>query len=94
MGRSTFPTYAVRYIDQTAPRPHTVIWNSKTSGQPTQANLEKWRKSMNASMKIGGCNEHVSKALGFMPHISMASIVNQKTNTVIVEVVAPMFEVI
>lgn len=90
MGRSTFPTFIVRYVDQQGL--HRVVWNSKTAGQPTRNNLERWRKTMNASMKLGGCNEHVSLSLGFMPHISMATLVNQKTNRIAVEVVAPMFE--
>ena len=94
MGRSTTPTYVVRYVDQQGV--HQVIWNTKQAGRPTKANLETWRKKMNESMKLGGCNEHISKALGFMPHVCHAVIINQKLGDrkSVVSVIAPLFEVI
>lgn len=92
MGRSTIATFVVIYQDQLGS--HKVVWNTKTAGKPTEANLEKWRKAMNESMKIGGVNEHVSKAYGFMPHVSKAEIYNQKTHRTICDTRMPMFEVI
>lgn len=90
MGKSTIPTHVVRYRDQQGPK--VLIWNSKTSGKPTVANLDKWRKVMNASMKPGGVNEHVSKALGFIPYIGNCEIHNQKTGQTVCSFKAPMFE--
>ena len=90
MGRSVTPTFIVRYQNQQGW--HRATWNSKTSGQPTSANLEKWRKDLNASMKPQGCNEHVSLALGFMLHAGNCAIVNQKTDCIVAAFVAPMFE--
>ena len=90
MGKSTIPTYVVRYRDQQGPK--IILWNTKAKGRPTEANLEKWRKAMNASMKIGGVNEHISLSLGFVPHVSHAEIHNQKTGAVVCAVRMPMFE--
>ena len=75
MGRSTTPTFVVDYQDQLGW--HRVAWDSKTSGRPTNTNLEAWRVAMNKSMNPGGCNEHVSKSVGFILHISKAAIHNQ-----------------
>jgi hypothetical protein len=80
----------VRYRDQQGPK--VLIWNSKTSGKPTVENLDKWRKSMNASMKPGGVNEHISHSLGFMPHIGNCEIHNQKTGQIVAAFKAPVFE--
>ena len=88
MGRTVTPTFVVDYQDQLGW--HRSVW---TSGAPTEANLEKWRVALNASMKLGSCNEHVSLSLGFMPHCSKAIIRNQKTGNLNVATVRmPMFE--
>lgn len=93
MGRSTTPTFVVDYQDQLGL--HRAAWSTKTSGKPTDANLEAWRKALNQSMLPGGCNEHVSKAAGFTLHVSKATIRNQKTGKLNVATArAPMFEVI
>lgn len=93
MGRSTTPTFVVDYQDQLGL--HKAIWNVKDSGKPTDANLEAWRVLMNQSMLPGGCNEHVSKSVGFIPHVSKATIRNQKTGKLNVATAkAPMFEVL
>ena len=90
MGKSTIPTYVVRYRDQQGLA--LVAWNTKTNGRPTVANLERWRKAMNASFQFGGCNAHVSKALGYIPHVSSATLRNQRLGQDVCAVKAPMFE--
>ena len=92
MGRSTIPTYVVHYRDQQGLA--IVAWNTKTNGRPTESNLERWRKAMNASMKIGGVNEHISRSLGYIPHVSHAEIHNQRTGAVVCAVMMPMFEAV
>ena len=93
MGRSTTPTFVVDYQDQLGL--HRAAWNTKTSGKPTDTNLEAWRVAMNRSLTLGGCNEHVSKAAGFILHVSKATIRNQKTGKLNVATArAPMFEVL
>lgn len=91
MGRSVTPTFVVNYRDQTGA--HWAVWNTKLNGKPTPENLERWRVGMNDSMKIGGVNEHVSRTLGFLPHISKATIHNQKSGCDVATVKAPLFEV-
>ena len=90
MGKGTIPTYVVHYRDQQGLK--IVAWTTKTNGRPTEANLEKWRKAMNASMQIGGVNEHISRSLGFIPHVSHAEIHNQRTGAAVCAVRMPMFE--
>ena len=90
MGRSTIPTYVVHYRDQQGLK--IVAWNTKTNGRPTVANLERWRKAMNASFQLGGCNDHVSRALGYIPHVSSAILRNQQLGQDVCTVKAPMFE--
>lgn len=93
MGRSTTPTFVVDYQDQLGL--HRAAWSTKTSGRPTDTNLEAWRVAMNKSMNPGGCNEHVSKEVGFILHVSKASIHNQKTGRLhVADAKAPMFEVL
>ena len=43
------------------------------------------------SLKIGGCNEHLSKALGYMPIPNKAILIDQRSMTIIEKWNAPMF---
>jgi hypothetical protein len=90
MGKIITPTYIVIHKDQLGT--HTVIWHTKLYGRPNVNNLENWRKRFNDSMKIHGCNYHVSKSLGFLLHVSEAEIRNQKTGITVCAVKAPLFE--
>ena len=99
MGRSYMPTYRVEYHDNPFMPPvlgagTSMGWDCKSWGRPTKKNLKAWRNKMYESMKVGGCNEHVSKACGFVPLISKARIVRQACNTVVAEFSAPKFEVV
>ena len=90
MGRSVVAAFVVVYQDQLGS--HKVIWDSKTAGNPTVENLEKWRGVMNKTMQRGGCNEHISRLYKSIPHISNCEIHNQKTGQTVVTFKAPMFE--
>lgn len=90
MGKSITPTFIVRYRDQQGPK--ILVWNTKSYGKPTLCALAQWRMMMNKSMKPGGCNEHLSRSAGYIIHISNCEIVNQKKNTTVVSLTAPMFE--
>ncbi|MDP2661737.1 MAG: hypothetical protein Q8R28_13500 [Dehalococcoidia bacterium] len=105
MGRSITPKYRVEYWDQAGF--HQEVWDSRPInrpldrnrtgyGQPTQANLERWRQARNESMLPGKVNEQVSKMYGYMPHISRAQIVHNVPGkgSVVAEVRAPAFEVV
>lgn len=91
MGRSYTPKYRVDYRDQGGW--HSVCWDTKRNGRPTDANLEQWRRKMNTSFNHGGVNHHVSKACGYLVHISKAALVNQRNGEPVAMVSAPMFEV-
>lgn len=93
MGRSYTPTYRVEYQTDTA-RWQTMCWDTASHGRPNTASLEKWRRSYNESFAPGGDNEHVSKDLGVVIHISRAKLVHQRTGRVMCEVTMPLFEVI
>ena len=88
MGTSVTPAYRVEYRDQTGM--HSACWK----GQATATRLEDWRQMMNLSFQAGGSNEHLGKALGFVPHVSHAQLVHQKSGRVVVTTTMPMFEVV
>lgn len=88
MGKTIRLKYRVEGKDQTG------AWQCGWRGRATTARLAEWVRMTNESMKLGGCNEHVSKAHGFIPIISRARIVNQDTGEVVAEYAAPLFQVI
>jgi hypothetical protein len=64
----------------------------KGYGKPTEANLTKYIEAFIESLKPGGCNHHVSKALGYMPIPNWARIrVNCIGGETLAEWKAPMF---
>ena len=94
MGRSYTPVYRVEYATNARGVHHTaMVWDCKRYGKPTRANLIKWREGYNKSFEPGGVNEHCSNAVGYIIWINRARIIRQKTDEVVAEFVAPMFEV-
>lgn len=88
MGRSTTPKYALT-VDGIP-----MIWDCRTAGKPTAANLEKWIMAYAKSLELGGCNEHISKALGHIPYPRHAVIrQNRLGGTVVAEWKAAHFQV-
>ena len=92
MGRSVTPTYRVE-VRANVNMGTTYTWDGKIHGRANEANLEKWRKALNASFQPKGVNWHVSDSLGVVPHICRATLIRQRTGEVVAEVTAPMFEV-
>jgi hypothetical protein len=96
MGRTTTPKYRIEFNDN----PFRVTWGNiegwdcRRNGQPTLANIEKWRDARHASFKKGQCNDHIPAACRYVPYINHAKIVRQKTKEVVVLFTAPMFEVV
>lgn len=88
MGKSYTPTYRVEYRDQTGW--NTVLWKGKASAKA----LEAWRVQMNESLRPGGVNDQIGKALGFTPHVSHAKLIHQASRQVVAEAKMPMFEVV
>lgn len=93
MGRSFTPKYRIEFKDNLSPRSGWMAWETHY-GKPTQANLEKWRKAMNASFQKDGCNFHVSQSSGILVHYSSAKIVRQSDGQIMAETKMPMFEAI
>jgi len=88
MGRSIIPTYYAKYRDQSGW--HDISWK----GRATEAKAEKLRKTLNYSFNPGGCNYHVSKAVGYIIHVSEVKVVrNDRSGEVVAMAKAPMFEV-
>jgi len=100
MGRLITPKYALYYRDNTPGLlEQSGAWNvtdrnypGSGYGRPTAANLERWVRAFNKSMSPGEVNHHVSKALGYLLHVSNARIVRQKDGRVMAEYRAPLFE--
>ena len=64
MGRSITPKYKVTVDGQ------TMCWR----GRANQAELEKYIFAYAKSLELGGCNDHVSKMLGYVPYPQSARI--------------------
>jgi hypothetical protein len=64
-------------------------WCVKSCGKPTVANLQRFRTQFVNSTRKGGCNEHLRHCL-----TSDLRIRRQKDGVILVEYVAPVFEVI
>lgn len=97
MGRSYTPKYRLEIKDNVGW--HWLNWlprgqyGIKGHGAPSEVNLEKYVRSYAKSLEIGGVNEHVSLALGYVPYPTAARIVNQETNEVVASWTAGMFQV-
>ena len=92
MGRTYIAKYRIQFESNVFLTDFS--WNSQSYGRPTEKNLEKWRQSMNESFKLGGVNEHISKAAGILVHISKAWIVRQRDNVIMAKTSMPMFEAV
>lgn len=95
MGKSVTPKYVVQINDGRGDNFKTpMTWNSRQSGRPTAANLEKYVKVYAKSLEQGGVNAHVSEALGFIPYPNSAEIrLNDLSRQVIATWKAAMFQV-
>jgi hypothetical protein len=90
MGKSRVVPLVLWTVDQTGK--HWEAWH-KEYGKPTDRNLEKHVFAYADSLKLGGVNEHVSKALGYIPFPAKAYIVRQATGETLATWHAAMFQV-
>jgi len=84
MSRSYTPKYRIEAKSNNG----CGVWGT-FDNEKKRRNLEEWRQSMNASFKLGGVNEHLSKSKGYVIHIHEAELINQKTGEVVEKVEAP-----
>ena len=68
MGRSITPKYRVILDGQ------AMCWDSKRNGRPSNSNLKRWVMAYASSLHLGGCNDHISKSLGYIPYPNIARI--------------------
>lgn len=98
MGTSTTPTYRIEWQDNRGSW-KSQAWtvrsgtNKTGHGQPTEANIRRWRDKFNASFELGGVNEGVSRAAGYVVRAGNCRIVHQLSGRVVARFQAPMFEV-
>lgn len=86
MGKSTTPKYKLVVFDRDGS--YTASW----SGKPTEKRLAEYIDKYIQSLKIGGCNEHISKRLGYIPVPHKAQITfNYHGGAVVAQWQAPMF---
>jgi hypothetical protein len=83
MGKSTTPHYVIYEGD----KPNNKILYADNK----KPNMEKEIYLYIDSLKIGGNNEHISKALGYMPIPNKAILIDQRTKQVIEHWNAPAF---
>lgn len=94
MGRSVTPPYRLEMSGVTAS-----AWRVKTQygipgdGTPNDANLMRYLLAYVNSLKLGGSNQHISKALGYIPYPTWARIVRQSDGHVMASWTAPPFMV-
>ena len=93
MGHSVTPKYRVE-VRGNFTRMGIGLTPAAWRGKVSEQRLEEYRQSMNQSFLPGGVNEHVSRADGFVHHISYARIVRQSDGQIMCAVRAPMFEII
>jgi hypothetical protein len=84
MGRSTTPAYRIEMrLSQNPGSGRTVTaswsaWSVKYDGRPTPENLERYVMRDAKSHEFGGVNHRNSVALGYVPYITWARIVDQR----------------
>jgi hypothetical protein len=71
MGKTVTPKFVVVLDGKNA---ESMTWDSKSAGQPNAANLEKFVMVFAKSLEAGGCNVHISEALGYIPYPRTAVI--------------------
>lgn len=94
MGTSTTPTYIVRHHYCNPQGSLKIMECVSWKGKPSSNKLENQRVSMNQSLNVSGTNFHISKDLGYIPHIHKTELIrNDGSGSVVLTVTAPMFEV-
>ena len=92
MGRSYTPTYRVEFDVQPAGMTYTPSgWDSREHGRPSAAALERYVRTLNASVLRGGVN--YDPAAKMIPRVWSARIVRQSTGEVVANWKAAPFEV-
>ena len=86
MGRST--TFTYRLEMEGGDLGAHVGWSAKDKGKPSAQAIENYLVACANSMKIGGCNEHISRALGRLPILPRRARIVAQTGKRAGEVVA------
>lgn len=87
MGKSTTVTYRIE-MDGCTP----MQWK-REHGRPTDENLAVYVRHYAKSLELGGVNQHVSLALGYVPYPNWAKVIRQSSGKVVAEWKAGAFQV-
>ena len=87
MGKSITPTYVIKI--ESGKTSQIMCWSKKA----TLKNLTDWIMSYAKSLELGGCNDHISKAIGYIPYPEAVEIINQHSGDVAVAWKAGMFQI-
>lgn len=68
-------------------------WDTRHYGRPTDATLSKYVFTYAKSLEPGGCNWHLSQALGVLPYPTAAKVIRQATGEVVATWRAAPFQV-
>lgn len=90
MGKSITPKYIIVIWDNPKISPNAMVWDCRGK-KPTEKQLDDYITVYINSLKVGGCNYHITESLGYIPVPYRAHIVNQKTNEIVVKWNAPAF---
>lgn len=88
MGRDYTPKYRIEFAGNF--HLEDCAWTNP--GRPTDRRLEKHCRALNESFRAG-CNQHIGDGLGYIPYLTLAKVVYQKTGNVVASWQAPAFEV-
>ena len=88
MGYTITPKYRIELADRVMQNP--MAW---TGGRATQVNLEKYIFVYAKGLEVGGVNQHIAKALGYVPYPTYARIVRQQDGHVMATWKAGTFQV-
>jgi len=84
---TTTPTHRLELVEHG--QQLTMAWKGRVS----DARLQQWIEDYIDSLKIGGCNAHISLKLGYIPIPDKAQIVHQNSGDIVATWTAPAFMV-
>lgn len=92
MGKTYTPKYRIEFLQTNCGGGNTpMCWDIK-NGRPTNDNLEKYLDAYSKSCEMGGVNDHISAAIGFIPVVLKAVIINQRNEEIVASYQAPLFK--
>lgn len=92
MGRITTPTHRIK-ITYSAPSGRGHSESHGWSGRVSAKRLADYVQALADSLKLGGCNDHITKSLGYLSVPVKAEIIHQQSREVVQTWEAATFQV-